>query len=222
MCDPSEEDFMQKRLRNAVTCLIVVLSILACSGVPGLAAATPTVWVAEPWISVPEAAGSTPIVQAPVATAAMPPSASAGDPYIDQVVSFTAGNPANPQLGDTSVVLGAPDANLDALTGFLTMGVGGIIIVKFVDNVAVDGPGNDIEVYGDPMDDEEWIVEASANCINYKSFGQVGERASLDLATVGLSAASCIRITDKGRGAAGSTSPGTELDAIKALNSSAP
>ena len=213
---------MQKRLRNAVTCLIVVLSILACSGVPGLAAATPTVWVAEPWISVPEAAGSTPIVQAPVATAALPSSASAGDPYIDQVVSFTAGNPANPEYGDTSAVLGAPDADLDALTGFLTMGVGGTIVVTFVDNLAIDDAGNDIEVYGDPMNDEQWIVEASADCSTYKSFGQVGERASLDLATVGLASARCIRITDKGRGAAGSTSPGTELDAIEALNNSAP
>ena len=213
---------MQKHLRNAATCLVVVLSILACSGVPGLAAPTPTLWVAEPWISAPEVAGYTPEVQAPVATAAMPSSASAGDPYIDQVLSFTAGNPANPDYGDTSAVLGAPDADLDALTGFLTMGVGGTIVVTFVDNLAIDGAGNDIEVYGDPMNDEQWIVEASANCINYKSFGQVGERASLDLATVGLSAASCIRITDKGRGTAGSTSPGTELDAIKALNSSAP
>jgi hypothetical protein len=159
-------------------------------------------------------------------TAAMPavvPTAStAGDAYIDQVVSFTPGNPANPALGNTSSVLGAPDANLDALTGFLTMGVGGVIVVKFVDNLAIDGQGNDIEIYGDPMNDEQWIVEASADCTSYKSFGQVGERASLDLATVGLSSARCIRITDKGRGAAGSTSPGTELDAIEALHSSAP
>jgi hypothetical protein len=211
---------MTKHPKDAGIWLVLVVSMLACGGVPGLAAATPTVWAPAPWITVPEAGGITPVVQEAVATAAIPSSASAGDPYIDQVVSFTAGNPANPAFGDTSVVLGEPDANLDALTGFLDMGVGGIIVVKFVDNLAVDGPGNDIEIYGDPMNDEEWIVEASADCGTYKSFGQVGERASLDLATVGLASASCIRITDKGR--AGAASPGAELDAIEALNSSAP
>lgn len=197
--------------------LLVILPImaLACNSVTGLVGATPTVWVLAPTISPP-------ILPVFTATIVVSVSLSAGDPYIDKVVSFTPGNPVNPDLGKTESVLGPPDFNVSALTGFLDLGIGGNIIVEFVDNLAVDGPGNDIEVYGDPANDEQWIVEVSADCVSYKSFGQVGERASLDLATVGLASARCIRITDKGKGGAGATSPGTELDAIEALNSSTP
>ncbi len=221
---------MRNHLSGLRILVVMALPTLACSTLTGLAGATPTVWAAEPWIDVPSGPAGVPTGQALGPTAAIPsvptsagPSGyGAGDPYIDEVVSFTPGNPANPALGNTSVVLGPPDVNLDALTGFLNMGVGGIILVRFVNNKAVDGPGNDIEIYGDPMNDEQWIVEASADCSSYTSFGQVGERASLDLTKVGLTSASCIRITDKGRGGGGATSPGTELDAIEALHSSAP
>jgi hypothetical protein len=213
---------MKNDLTGLRILVVLVLPTLACSALTGLAGATPTVWAAAPWISVPSVPAAAPTGEIPAPTIAGPSSSSTGDPYIDEVVSFTPGDPVNRNLGDTSAVLGPPDFNTDALTGFLNLGVGGIIVVKFVDNLAVDGAGNDIEVYGDPMNDEEWIVEASADCSSYKSFGQVGERASLDLATVGLASARCIRITDKGGGGAGATSPGTELDAIEALHSSAP
>ncbi len=221
---------MRKHLTGFRVLLVLALATLACSALPGLGAATPTVWAPAPWISVPDTPGApasteifSPTVELPAAPAtSTAPVYGAGDPYVDEVVSFTPGNPVNPAFGNTSAVLGPPDINLDALTGFLNLGVGGVIVLKFVNNIAVDGPGNDLEIYGDPMNDEQWIVEASADCSSYKSFGQVGERVSLDLAKVGLTSARCIRITDKGRGAAGSTSPGTELDAVEALHSSAP
>jgi hypothetical protein len=202
--------------------VVLVLPALACSGLTGLAGATPTVWAVEARTAEPNLPAAAPTIEIPAATSAAPSASTIGDPYIDEVVSFTPGNPVNPAFGNTSAVLGPPDMNTQALTGFLDLGVGGIIVVKFVNNLAVDGPGNDIEVYGDPMNDEQWIVEASADCSSYKSFGQVGERASLDLAKIGLASARCIRITDKGHGTAGSTSPGTELDAIEALHSAAP
>jgi len=197
----------------------LTLLVLACNAVPGLIQATPTLWIFAPTISPPTLAAST----APSESSTNPPvaiSPGGGDPYIDKVVSFTPGNPVNPDLGKTESVLGAPDFNESDLTGFLELGVGGILVVEFVDNKAVGGPGNDIEIWGDPYNDEQWIVEASADCVSYKSFGQIEERASLDLAAVGLTSARCILITDKGRGSG--ISPGTELDAIEALHSSAP
>ncbi len=144
------------------------------------------------------------------------------DPYVDVVVGFTPGKGANPALGKIESVLGPPDFNASALTGFLDLGVGGQVVVQFVNNLAVDGFGNDIEIYGDPANDEQWIVEASSDCAAYKSFGRVGERVSLDLATLGLASTRCIRITDASGNPKGGVSPGAELDAVQALNSSAP
>ncbi len=168
-----------------------------------------------PTISTPSPA---PISGGVPATSAPP---KVGDAYADRVASFKPGNPTSARFNDPEATLGRPDFNEAALSGFLTLGVGGSITVEFVDNIAVDGPGPDIEIYGDPNDDEMWIGEVSADCVNFKSFGKVRERAKLDLATVGLTSARCVRLTDDGD-PAGGASPGAELDAIVALNSAAP
>jgi hypothetical protein len=209
------EKSMKTRLINLRMLAVLAMLALACNFLSGVGQATPTLRVLVPTISPPT-------LQVSTATVAASFSPSTGDPYIDKVVSFTPGNPVNPDLGKTESVLGSRDFNESTLSGFLNLGVGGIIVVEFVDNVAVDGPGDDIEIFGDPYNDEQWIVEASADCVSYKSFGQVGERVTLDLATIGLTSARCIRISDKGLGGPGAASPGTELDAIEALNSSAP
>jgi hypothetical protein len=44
---------MRNRIARAGFLMGLVFSILACSSVSGLAGATPTVWIPEPWISVP-------------------------------------------------------------------------------------------------------------------------------------------------------------------------
>ena len=141
-----------------------------------------------------------------------------GNPYVDRVVSFTPGNPANPAFDNPDSTLGPPDFNSAALSGFLTLGVGGSITVEFVDNQAVDGPGPDIEIFGDPGNDEQWTVEVSADGVDYRSFGLVGERTTIDLAVVGLTSARFVRLTDSGN-PSGGVSPGAELDAVQALNS---
>jgi len=141
-----------------------------------------------------------------------------GDPYADRVVGFTPGNPASGPWNDPKQVLGPPDFNEANTTGWLTLGVGGSVTVEFVDNVAVDGPGADIEIVGDPGNDEQWTVEVSAEGQGYKSFGLVSERAQLDLANVGLAEVRFVRLTDDGD-PSGGASPGAELDAVVALNS---
>jgi predicted amidohydrolase YtcJ len=150
--------------------------------------------------------------------AALCPFTAGGDPYIDRVVSFTPGEPANPDFRIADTVLGPPDFDEQALTGFLALGVGGVLTVEFVDNLAVDGPGDDIDILGDPYDDDRWIIEVSTDCSAYVSFGEMGERASVDLASVGLASVRCLRFTDDGS-PAGEGIPGAELDAVEALNS---
>lgn len=141
-----------------------------------------------------------------------------GDPYADRVVSFTPGSPASTCCNDPGRVLGPPDMDPAAVTGWLTLGVGGSVTVEFVDNVAVDGPGADIEILGDPGNNEWWTVEVSADGQAFASFGLVSERAQLDLAAVGMAEARFVRLTDDGD-PSGAFSPGAELDAVVALNS---
>ena len=150
-----------------------------------------------------------------------PVALQAGDPYADQVAGFAAGDPSNPQLSDPGTTLGPPDFNADNLSGFLTLGIGGSVTLEFVDNVALDGPGADIQVWGDPANDEQVKAEASEDGTTYRSFGIVGESAQLDLALVDLTSARFVRISDDGDRMLG-VSPGAELDAVEALHPAAP
>jgi len=144
------------------------------------------------------------------------------DPYVDRVVSFTPGNPASTCCNNPDTIFGPPDFNADALSGFLSLGVGGSVTAEFVDNLAFDGPGADIDIIGDPANDEQVRVEVSTDGIIYKSFGLVGELVQLDLAKVGLDSARFVRITDDGNEPLRGVSPGAEVDAIQALNSTSP
>ncbi len=139
-----------------------------------------------------------------------------GKAYVDRVVAFTPGDPANAELGDPAAALGPPDFSETALTGFVSLGTGGSITVEFLDNLAYDGPGDDIELFGDPANDELWEAEVSSDGAEYRSFGLVSERVRLDLAKVGLKSARFVRLTDDGVGGTG-ISPGAELDAIETL-----
>ena len=150
-----------------------------------------------------------------------PPGSAAGDAYADRVVGFIPGDPVDPRFLIADTVLGPPDFDEPTLSGFLGLGVGGTIAVEFVDNLAVDGPGADIDILGDPYNDDRWTVEVSTDCANYVSVGEMGERASLDLASAGLTSVRCLRFTDDGS-PAGEGLPGAELDAVEALNSAIP
>jgi len=165
---------------------------------------------------------ATPLPSSPAPPSGVNPPAPAqpvSEPYVDRVVSFTPGNPSNPQFSSTDAALGPPDFNASNLSGFVNLGVGGSITLEFVDIVAVDGPGDDISIFGDPQNDEMWTIEVSEDGANFKSFGKLSEVMSVDLAAVGLSQARFVRITDDGGYGGSGVSPGAELDAVMALNS---
>jgi photosystem II stability/assembly factor-like uncharacterized protein len=139
--------------------------------------------------------------------------------YVDGVVAFLPGNPAGDCCQDPNAVLGPPDFNAETLSGFLTLGLGGSVTVEFVDNVALDGPGPDIDILGDPANDEKVTVSVSSDGTTFTSFGVVGESSRLDLAALGVSQVRFVRITDDRVGGVGGISAGAEVDAVKALNS---
>ncbi len=141
-----------------------------------------------------------------------------GDPYIDEVVDYIPGDPINEELVRPEAVIGPPDFDAERLEGFLSLGVGGSVTVMFADNLAVDGRGADIRIFGDPTNDERWIVEVSLDGEQFFSFDDLPEVTEIDLAQVGLKEARFVRLTHNRQPQEG-PSPGPELDAIQALHS---
>ncbi len=74
---------------------------------------------------------------------------AAADPYLDAIVSFTAGEAGGARSDEPAVVLGPPRGG-GAFTGSLdtiSLGLGGSIVVEFRDNVVRDGPGPDLTIF---------------------------------------------------------------------------
>ena len=114
---------------------------------------------------------------------------------------------------DPAHALRPPDFDPNRIGTYLCLGVKGYVELEFTNNVAIDGPGPDIKVYGDPGNDDSWHVDVSEDGDNWVHFGPQPEVVELDLAEVGLSRVRFIRFTDTGTG-----NNGAELDAVEALN----
>lgn len=80
--------------------------------------------------------------------------AAHADPWIDELVSVNFGSPADPFFVDPDVIFGPPTGSTPGISGsldVLNIGVGGEIIVKFTNNILVDGPGPDFTIFENPF-----------------------------------------------------------------------
>ncbi len=203
------------------------------------------------------------------------PRLAAGDPCLDDVVSYTPGQNGGYNAGEggtenllPNIVLGSPyglGQNAGSLD-VVSLGEGGSITVAFTDNRIVDGPGPDFTVFENPFNapglgifTEVGVVAASADGVTFVEFphgaggndlsglaGRVPVYANpdtndidprdpsvsggdqFDLATIGLTSARYLRITDPGAAiddvgnhfpTPGPGKSGFDLDAVVALHS---
>jgi predicted ribosomally synthesized peptide with SipW-like signal peptide len=151
-----------------------------------------------------------------------------GEPFADAVptVNGTFGHccdgsdlSSNPAIAAT-LVTGAPDSPPDS--DFIQISDSSSVTLQFVNNKAVNGVGADIRVYiYDALFPATALIEVSHNCSTYVSAGLYSDTANvdIDLTTLGLTEALCVRITDQV--AIGDPFPtlGFDLDAMEALNS---
>ena len=143
----------------------------------------------------------------------------APDPYADSVLTVSLGADANPTAADPLEALGCPNGSYTPPYGLLNLGTGGSITLRFDNNLAMNGPGDDLRIWSDPSNDDEILVEVSPTGQQFHSMGIVTESASLDLDIVGLDFARLIRITDVGPPPGPNEAyPGAELDAVEALH----
>ena len=173
------------------------------------------------------------------------------DVYADAIVSFEPGDAAGyGQELMPDVVLGAPAGGGSDAGGLdvLSLGDRGVIVIEFVDLVAVDGPGPDILVFENPFPGwlETGIVSASADgdtwytwpcdaqttdgCAGVNPVHLTGQNGidptdvdaaggdAFDLADLGLATARFLRIEDTGSNPYEGTSGGFDLDGAAVVN----
>lgn len=145
----------------------------------------------------------------------------AADPYADAWVAWSPGVPAsNEGLSEPAFALGAPNfrgSNFDP--AIATLGCGGSITVRFIDNTLTDGGGADLRIY-EPGDVEAYGVEISTDGSSWRSLeSSSGANTDFDISPVAAPGEEFyfVRITDL-RSFCRGTRPGADIDAVKALN----
>jgi outer membrane protein OmpA-like peptidoglycan-associated protein len=102
--------------------------------------------------------------------------------FADQIVRFTKGNP--PAIAQSSIpaaCLGVPD--FDGVgKGFVTLGCGGELIVRFTDNALVNISGPDLYIFEVGKYIESTELSISKDGINWISIGTInGAKAEVDI-----------------------------------------
>ena len=152
--------------------------------------------------------------------------------FSDAVVSYdpTYGGTSGPlvQYQTPTNALGIPTGSSD--TGFVTLGQGGRIVLKFTDN-SLTGSGTsafDLWVFEVGPDVEDTFVDISKDGNTWFSVGKVfGATAGIDIDNFGFGTSdffSYVRLTDDAmegqRGSGGSV--GADIDAVGAISSAPP
>ena len=157
--------------------------------------------------------------------------------FADLVVSYQPGlEGADPAAGFRGAfnALGTPDysgANVCSTTAdcdFVSLGVGGALVLRFVDNV-LTGSGtsaDDLWIFEIGPDVEDTTVDVSTDGINWLSVGGVtGSTRGIDLDAFGFgtsSAFSFVRLIDvANEGDTGGASVGADIDAVGAISTRA-
>jgi hypothetical protein len=112
------------------------------------------------------------------------PAAAGADPFLDAVVSHQVGTGGGARVADLPGVLLGPPRGGGSFTGSLdtlSLGLGGQVIVEFVDNVVVNGPGPDLTVFENAFlifgattlgpYAEPGTVSVSADGVTWSTFG---------------------------------------------------
>lgn len=145
------------------------------------------------------------------------------DSFADEVVNFTVGKPA-PERADhrnPKYILGKPDYKRSSDSRFLSLGCGGTVTLRFVDNMLVDLPGPDLFVFELGGAKEPMVLEISDDGKSWIKIGRIwGARAAVDIswAIEPGQTFQFVRIRDLKYGCDIGV-PGADIDAIGAIGS---
>jgi outer membrane protein OmpA-like peptidoglycan-associated protein len=143
--------------------------------------------------------------------------------FADEVVSFASGNPGAAKEADRNPkqALGPPNYDKDNDTNFLTLGCGGSVVLRFVDNALADVPGPDLYVFEIGPDVEATAVAISEDGKTWVDIGKIeGGRSDVDIHPFVKPGQSfhLVRLTDLKTECSGEW-PGADIDAVGAIGS---
>jgi outer membrane protein OmpA-like peptidoglycan-associated protein len=140
----------------------------------------------------------------------------------DEVVSFKMGDPhAAPRYSDPKEALGPPNYDHTKDTNYVTLGCGGVLTLRFTDNVLVDVNGPDLYVFEIGPQIEPTRLELSKDGDEWINIGPVsGGTAAIDIGPQVKSGDvfHYVRLTDLKK-ECGSDFPGADIDAVGAIGS---
>ena len=141
--------------------------------------------------------------------------------FADEVVTFTMGDPAATELSSNpSLSLGVPDFD-GTDKGFVSLGCGGTLILKFKDNALIDTEGPDLFVFEMGKYIESTDLAISKDGITWISIGEIkGAKAEIDIREFIKEGDvfNYVRLIDLKSGCKGSWS-GADIDAVAAIGS---
>ncbi len=142
--------------------------------------------------------------------------------FADEVISFSKGNPSSAdKYCQPDQALAPPDYVHDNQDppGYVTLGCGGTLVLRFVDNVLVDVDGPDLYVFEIGPDVEPTEVSISKDGKNWLEIGKVsGGTAEIDISShIGSKDTfQYVRLRDL-KSACGGGYPGADIDAVGAI-----
>jgi len=143
--------------------------------------------------------------------------------FADTVISYKAGDPApikhnsNPQDA-----VGVPDFNIDSINGFVSLGVGGELVLVFTNNALINIPGNDLYVFETGRYIEETYLYVSKDGVNWISVGKInGGNAVVDIgdSTNPGDIFRYVKLVDAKTRTRDRMWPGADIDAVAAIGS---
>lgn len=143
--------------------------------------------------------------------------------FADEVMFYRPGNPAplKAKHKDPSNALSIPDYDRRTGEGYVSLGCGGILVVKFSDNALVDIDGPDLYIFEVGTAIEPTQLEISPDNKQWIMIGEIsGGRADIDISnyTGQFEQFYYLRLTDL-KQHCGAGSPGSDIDAIGAIGS---
>lgn len=141
--------------------------------------------------------------------------------FADEVVTFTKGDPAaTDQSSNPADAIGIPDfAGTDK--GFVSLGCGGILILKFTNNALVNIDGPDLYVFEMGKYIESTELSISKDGLSWISIGEInGATAEVDIEkfTSPGDVFNYVRLVDLKKACKGMW-PGADIDAVAAIGS---
>ena len=143
--------------------------------------------------------------------------------FADEIILYQAGDPAplKAKHRDSSNALSIPDYQHRSGDGYLSLGCGGVLVVKFNDNVLTNIEGPDLHIFEVGTAIEPTQLEISPDNRNWIMVGEIsGGHADVDIAAYSQRYDSFryLRLTDL-KQHCGPGSPGSDIDAIGAIGS---